>query len=511
MFENNASLQKFLKNGDIRNLCVGQENDLINMCLFIAYSGSAISLSGDALKNIILDEAAKHLDRVGNEADSISLARDRLTTFSDESKLFALSSPILAGDMFDREYKNTDQRKWWVKCCFCQQRHVMRWENVKLDRNSIGNFYPAADYLSGKCAQYICPACEKGWEEWDRWKAVKAGVWAPNDCKVDPDGRIIGKVFHNPLRGHHVSALMLYPGFLTIATLAADWVKADLAWKAGDKAKKQNFINSRMGESWEEKEKETSIDKIKLHIGSHKQDTIPAGVQMLTAGIDVQLDHLYVLIEGWGYLSESWLIMATRLETGDTRLIENYRSLEELLAKTWITDDGLYKLFINRAAIDMRFRGDVIVDLCKKCRTGNLIPIMGDATVTKALYRASKIAGGTITRYDLNTNALKDRVFRQLFETAASGPGYMHLSGDIMPDVIEQLAAEHQVLVRNRRTKKQELVWIPKEDHKPNHYLDCKVYSTAAAEIAGVRTLQSLEEIQPAESRKVGVMNRYQK
>lgn len=508
MFQSNPSLLKFLKTGDIRDLNTGQENDLTSMCLYIAWAGSAVALSGDALMNIILDEAAKHLSQVGHEAGSIALARDRLTTFSDVSKLFGLSSPILVGDMFDREYKNTDQREWWIKCPFCGQRHIPRWEYVKLDRNSAGKFLAPEDYLSGECARYICPQCERKWDEWNRWAAVSTGKWAPRDCKVDPDGKIIGKVFSNPMRGHHISALMLYPGFLTISVLAAEWAKADMAWKAGDKGPKQNFFNSRMGEGFEEREKETDEEKIMLHIGSYEPDIVPHGCQMLTCGIDVQMDHVWFAVDGYGYLSEAWSISEGRIETGDIRQLANWGPVEEFLHKVWpLADDNEKQLACTLTGIDCGNWQDVVIDFCRKMQRQGLpvVPTKGSGTGRYDIYTASKIAGGTMIRYDLNVNNIKNGLYRLLYESQDPGPGYMHLHKNTSPEVIGHLSSEHQTpkKISFRNTI---LVWKLKTEYKANHLWDAKVIARAMAEIAGVRMLrdpnQPVKKISLAERQK---------
>ena len=63
----------------------------------------------------------------------------------------------------------------------------------------------------------------------------------------------------------------------------------------------------------------------------------------------------------------------------------------------------------------------------------------------------------------------------------------------------EQVTAEHKITERAGGKEVQR--WALKSSHADNHYLDCEVYATAAADILGVRTLH-LNEIQENEQPK---------
>ena len=69
-----------------------------------------------------------------------------------------------------------------------------------------------------------------------------------------------------------------------------------------------NFVNSWLAEVWEEKIEETTVDKIRNLARDYDEGIVPEDVLVLTAGVDVQKDHFYYVIRGWGYYEESWLI-----------------------------------------------------------------------------------------------------------------------------------------------------------------------------------------------------------
>lgn len=487
MFESTPSLLKHL-GGDLERINSGRETILDNMIMYLAWAGSAAALADNPVCYVWLDEVGKFPVKSGKEADPVSLTKDRQRTFFSKSKLYCDSSPVLTGDLIDREFNEGDQRADWIKCPYCKQRHVPKWTYIELDKDSVRNLLSPRDYESGKCARYICPNCEKRWSEMDRWAAVCTGVWAPRDCKVDSNGRIIGKVFSNPHKSYRITAFMLYPGFITASQLASDWAKAQVARKAGDIGPLQNFINSQLAEPFHEAEKETEENKLTIHIGSHKPQTIPPGVQLITAAADVQIDHIYIQAIGWGYLSESWVLFEARLETGDTSQLENYVLLDEFLMMSFpFAENNKIALPITMAGIDCGYRPDVVFDFCRRSPV-NVVPVRGDDSVRSRVFRASKVAGGTMIRYDLNVNVIKDNVFRMLFESQTPGPGFMHLHAETNEDVLNQLASEHQI--RIRKGSRSIVIWVKKDSHRANHFLDLTVYNTFIAELAGARMLR---------------------
>jgi len=510
LFESMPSLLHHLPGGDLSRLNVGQETELDNMIMYLLWATVASALADVALGKAWLDEAAKYQAEVGKEADSFNLIRDRLTTYYARSKLYSPSTPVLVGDMFDVEYQETDKHQWWVKCAHCGQRHVQKWKYVELQKDSARNLLSHKDYLLGDCAHYVCPECGTLWDEKHRWAAVCDGRWAPRDCKVDPEGRIVGKIFSNPHKGAHIHGMMLYPGFMTTGRMAAEWAKAQAAKKTGNIKPLQNFVNSRLGEPWEEREKVTDEARLVKHLGSYRSRTVPVGVQILTAGVDVQLDHVWVKVLGWGYMSEVWSIVEERLETGVTNALENFDILRQFLAADWpLADDPDKIMHISLAALDCNYRPDTVFDFCRRCTETKIIPVRGDDSVRNKMFRATKVAGGTLIRYDLNVNDIKNRLFRLLYESSLPGPGYYHLHAETTEDTLSQLCSEEQRRIRRRRNS--EIVWVVKSSHRANHLWDCDVYATFAGDLAGARTLPDPSKPVPVQKRRVGQLNKFRK
>jgi len=502
MFKSTPSLLRHL-GGKIDKLNIGKETILDNMILYIAWANSPAATADNPVCNVILDEVVLYPPFTGQRTDTVSRGKRRQRTFRTHSKLLIVSSPEFQGDIFDAEFQKGDKNEWWAKCPCCGMSHIMKQVNVKVDKDKIGNWLHPETYRAGGHARYVCPMCKKPWDEYMRWDAASSGRYAPAGCSVDRSGRIVGDV---PVTSHHscrITAFMLHPVFQTMDDLAGDWAEAIKAQKAGNVKPLQDYINNQLAENWKETEKATSRKQLQFHIGTYRQGTVPAGVQMLSCGVDIQMDHVWVSVDGWGYLSEVWSIYEGRLETGDTKELENLEILRRFLKTTWVSaDDPDLKFFIYKTAIDVGYRPDVIKDFCSQCKELDIIQVRGDDSVRTRPFRAVKIAGGTMIRYDLNVNEYKSRLYRLLFESAVPGPGYWHLNADTTEETLSHLTAEEQRQVRTRRKQRYELVWVLKKEHLPNHLWDCKVYSSVAAELSGAHSLQSLEEIKPRPKKK---------
>ena len=491
MFKSTPSLLSHL-GGKLDNLNIGKETILDNMILYVAWSNSPAAMADNPVCIVILDEAAKFPQATGREADPYSLSKKRQRTFR-RSKLLIMSSPVGEGDLFDAEFQKGDKNEWHAKCPFCGAYHIMKWANVELDKDDDGNLLAAEIYRTGGHARYICPACKKPWDECQRWDAVCSGRYAPAGCSVDPSGMIVGDGHFTSHRSCRITALMLHPAFQTIDDLASDWADAMLAKKAGNVKPLQDFINSQLAEPWKQAEQKTDIDAIRPHIGDLDSGIVPEGVQLLTAGVDVQADHIWVVLLGWGYLSECWLIYAGRIETGDTKDLVNYSLVRTFAASTWpLAKDEKTVMRIATTAVDCGYHTDTVIDFCRQCTESNLIAVRGDDKVKTRVYHAFKLPDNKSVRYDLNITILKDRLYRLLFESTTPGPGYFHLPGDVTEEILGHFTAEEKRLIRIRY--RQELKWVLKDSGKANHIWDASVYATFAAELAGARLLASSEQ-----------------
>lgn len=486
MFAANEDLLRRV-GGRVKNIFIGKQTVLDNMILYIGWPTTPQALADKPVCYIIADETGKYPPFVGLEADPISLMRKRQRWFKGRSKLLGMTTPVTQDDLSDQAYGLGDCCDWWVPCVHCKKWHQIEWENVKIERKADKSWYADSAYSRGKHAFYECPVCRKAWTEDDRFKAVCGGRFVPAGCRLDESGKLIGTASPTSYRSCRIHALMLHPMVETVRSLVVEFVRAQRAKSAGNIEPLKDFWNSQLARPWREERATTDIEVLKRHIGKYAKTKVPVGVQMLTAGIDVQLDHVYFMVVGWGYLGECWTIFETRIETGPTDNVENLvKVLPYLTMRFELLSDDTKVMRIAMAGIDRQYNAETVDAFCVRCLgTVPVIPVAGDDKLQRQNWAVGKTAGGTLKLYRLNTTAYKDAVWRTYFEAVVPGPGYGHLHSETEYVVMQHMTSEKKTIERKAGRIKW-IGWVIKVPGRPNHYWDCIYIARAVADIAGL-------------------------
>ncbi len=515
MFQNCPALMDRL-GGDIRNLRVGEETALDGMLLYLGWATSPAALADNPVCYVLLDEVDKYPARVGKEADPISLAAKRQRTFPN-AKTFIASTPTDEAGPVTREFNAGDRREYWVPCSHCGSYQVMTWiPGVELDKTPEGYFLTAGEYEAGGRARYRCRECRRGWTEGDRWAAVCAGVWCPDGCSVGRDGRIRGKIPATSHRSYRVTAMMLHPAFQSIDNLAAEWARAEAAKRAGDWGPRIDFFNSQLAEPWSQTVIATAADKLAEHIDELDQDVVPAEAVVLTAGVDVQLDHVYLDVYAWGYLYECWLVRSLRIDTGPTDDLRNWEALTDALAVELPRFGGEGDpMAIRLTLVDSGYRTHEVYHYCRTYAGGDIRPTKGAERMPQALRpsridyspRTGRIAPGSIVLWHVNTTYFKDRA-AGIAANEQTGPGFMHLPADTTDEWLAQFTAEAKRVIPKGRGRNVH-AWVTKKGGEP-HRWDTFVLALAAADMVGVRNIRPAgAPAAPKPRRRVRTMKRF--
>jgi len=281
----------------------------------------------------------------------------------------------------------------------------------------------------------------------------------------------------------------LYSPWLTWSDIASEFLKSKDYVEL-----LMNFVNSWLAEVWEEKIEETTVDKVRNLARDYDQGVVPDEVLVLTAGVDVQKDHFYYVIRGWGYYEESWLIRADRVEYWD--------DIIDCLFKTeYRRASSAETLSVYLGCIDSGFRTDEVYRFCREW-PDKTKAIKGLEEITGGrFYRPNKIdinsrtgavIPGGLVLWNLNVTQYKDKINRLV---TSQNPGKWHIFKNPADDYLTQFTSEHKVLIRNRTTGKAKEVWQKKKEAAANHYLDAEVYALAAADI--IRALNMRKEDSP--------------
>jgi phage terminase large subunit GpA-like protein len=280
-------------------------------------------------------------------------------------------------------------------------------------------------------------------------------------------------------RSHHKGFTInsLYSPWLSWSDIASEFIKSKEETEL-----LMNFVNSWLAEVWEEKIEETTVDKVKVLAKDYTQGEVPGGVIVLTAGVDVQKDHFYYVIRGWGYQEESWLVRTGR--------VEYWEDVADILFKTeYRKITGPERLSVYMSCIDSGYRTDEVYRFCREW-PDKAKAIKGQDEISGGrFYRASKIdinsrTGAVIKRglvlWNLNVSQYKNKISRLV---SSKDPQKWHIFKDISDDYLAQFTSEHKILIRNKNTGRAKEEWRKKKEAIANHYLDAEVYAVAAADI----------------------------
>ena len=428
------------------------------MILYFSGSNSPADLASRPIRYLFLDEVDKYPKFSGREADPIKLASERQKTFWNK-KTIKVSTPTTREGYIFREYDKSDQRRFHVPCPHCGRMQVLVFGQIKWPKDESS----PEKIKNERLAWYECPHCSKRIEDVHKQKMMMGGEWVPE------------KKEKNKNRGFWVSSL--YSPWLTWSDIASEFLKSKDYIEL-----LMNFVNSWLAEVWEEKIEETTVDKVRSLARDYDEGVVPDDVLVLTAGVDVQKDHFYYVIRGWGYYEESWLIRAGR--------VEYWEDIVEVLFKTEYKRLGsLEPLAVYLACIDSGFKTDEVYRFCRYW-ADKTKAIKGEEDISGGrFYRANKIdinsrtgavIPGGLVLWHLNVTQYKDKINRLV---TSNNPSKWHIFRNPSNEYLLQFTSEHKILIRNRTTGKAKEVWQKKKEASANHYLDAEVYGLAAADI----------------------------
>jgi len=437
LFKANPKLLEAI-GGRVGNLNIGEPTVVDWMNLYIGWSHSPSIMSDVPVCNIIADEVALFIMGLAKDVSPIDLLRGRQKRFPENSKFLGLSSPKLAGDLFDKEFRQGLIHKYYLQCPVCERYFTDSPENFAeiliIKKDEHNEFFEPRAYENdrdGRLAWFICPLCHAKLNEPERAYATQKGIWVPDGCTINEHGKIIGQIPASTKKSYKITTFALHPKWQPLNKLASMFVYAQLSLKAGNRQPLQNFRNNHQGETWEIKEKITKPNLLKKRIEKYQAGFVP--------------------------------------------YIGNKK-----------------ELFIHLTAIDCGYEQQPVLDFCRSTESP-IIAVRGDPKLTNRSNRlVNEKNKGPI--YHLNVNVIKDRVYRLFFESDKPGPSYAHVHADILTEYFEHLSAEDRQSFQKGGSYISE--WKLKSEHLPNHLLDCTVYATEAAEISGLWSLPNVPGVQ---------------
>lgn len=436
-----------------------------NMNIYLRSGGSPSKLASKAIKYLFVDEADKMPGASKKEASPLDLAKERTKTFKYSRKIVTVSTPTIKTNYTWQIHESADaQYNYFVPCPHCGEMITLQWEQVKFANNDDGKL---TNRERARTAMYFCQSCGAEIIDREKPKMLQHGEWrdVKNTCVGKPEAV-----------SFHINAL--YSFFVSWADMAFEFLESK-----GDPERLQNFINSWLGEPWEDTKLKTTMELVMERRAPEHENVVPEWAELITMGVDVQETSVYFDIVAFG---ADW--------TSQSILHGQVLSLTDLLKymdAEYYTESGR-KHIISICLIDSGDQTDTIYDFClmyewaypsKGVKPGNYH--YKPTTIDKVgkAYDGQQLILVDVSKY-------KDMIATRLRYNNGRGACMVHADCD--EEYAKQLTAEHKVAEGtgvNRR-----LVWKPKTSHADNHYLDCRVYATCGADVCGIRLINIPQE-----------------
>ena len=268
MFRDTHELSELINANDANNTILIKNFRGGNLAL--VGSNSPSKLASKPIKVLLVDEADRC--EATKEGDSIELAQRRTATFYDR-KIVISSTPTISGaSTIEKEFINSDQRLFFVKCPFCQHEQKLIFERIiyELDEHKE---------LINESVKYQCSECGSLLSEQDKNEAVKNGRWIAQNPK-------------SKIAGFFLNAI--YSPFYKMSEIVKTYLDAK-----GDELKIQTFKNTIEALAYEPPNTSFNENELLNRVEEYDDQNLSQNISFVTAGVDIQGNRVEVIFIGW--------------------------------------------------------------------------------------------------------------------------------------------------------------------------------------------------------------------
>jgi phage terminase large subunit GpA-like protein len=394
------------------------------------------------------------------EGDQIKLGIKRSDYYWNR-KIGIASTPTTKGfSRIEEWFSRTDQRRYFVPCPHCEYRQVLRWQQLKWEKDKP------------ETVEYECEACgERIPHTMKRWM-VDHGEWRPT-AEPERPGYV----------GFHIWAGYSFSPNSSWEQLVREFLEVK-----SDPEMLQTFVNTVLGETFEESyHRELEASDLMKRRESFEDGVCPDGVLLLTMGVDVQDDRLAFGVYGWGEGEHCWRITSAEID-GDPTRDEPWEQLLTIIDHEWPTAGGK-ALKIAQVAVDSGGHcTSEVYGFARENRQRGVMAVKGSNTRGQPVINRGRLMdvnhrGKLIKRgvqlFMIGTDTAKETLYGRMKHEEGT-TSRMHFGAGADEEYFRQVTSEK---VRLRYVKG----FPVKEWYLPsgvrNEQLDCLVYAYAALQL----------------------------
>ena len=365
----------------------------------LGWSNSAASFASFSARLVILDDVERFPEDVEGEGSPVDLGRNRADAFPNR-KIYINSTPKNKNGVIHREYEDSDQREYFMKCPSCHE--LITFEFDEDDLGFIFEYESETFKLLNDVVKYKCPHCEYQISEYEKTEMMSeenGAKWIPQNPEHHHKGYKLSS-FYSPL------------GWVSWLSIIREYLKAKKAEKNGDISLLKRFYNTRLAEPFEEKFESTSGEDFMLLKNEIAPGVVPNDTAALVMAIDVQLDHFWYKVVALKYGAGKHTVRYGRAES--------WSELEEIMRTHYVGQNGgMYA--VTMAAVDSGYKKDEVYEFCAM-NSDVAIPIKGASGRPDAPWKVSSVErdinGETIKTglklYVIDTEYFKDMLHAQI-------------------------------------------------------------------------------------------------
>jgi len=379
--------------------------------------------------------------------------------------------------------------RFYLPCPHCEHEQVLVWGGRDAQFGLTWDDTKTTRAGKANSAHYVCESCHDHFHYADLYEMEKAGRWIGEDGTWTRTGEdddwytADGERIPCPESvGMHVWAAysLNLDGW---GELVMDWLKAE-----GKPLDEKTFINTTLGELYEEEIGEPTEHSILLDRREAYAAEVPNDVVYITLGADSQRDRYEFRMWGWtadeqAYLIDKIVVMG-KYDDPDT-----LQRAEKALKVTYRKADGTQMAWQRGCWDTGGIDGTYVNNMSKRFGIFKLIPIKGANVYGKPIanFPAQKNRSG-VYHTEVGSDTAKELIYSR-YHVELGKPGSVHLplgpmpSGEMCDEAeCQQLTAEVKVL--EIVAGKTRIRWRSKGR---NEGTDCFAYGLAALRISQIR------------------------